>query len=314
MGARKSLAIREINILLALIVLGVVFFAKNHNFAGQLNTETLLQQLAYFALLAIGETFVIITGGIDLSPGSVLALSGLSVALLMQVGLHPLIAVFVVLIGSGLIGAVHGFYVTKLRVPPFVITLGTLGIARGVAAVLTKGFRVPVPESFAAFGSTSLGGVVPLAAIVTFGIAGAAFAILNYTSLGRSIFAVGGSIQAARLSGVNVDRTRMFCYVTATTLAGLAGVFLTSMQGAGDPTVGGGYELIAIAAVVIGGTSLAGGEGTIIGTLVGAAIMVILPNGLVVSIGMSPYYQPIVIGAAVVLAVTVDSVRRVRKK
>ena len=314
MGARKALAIREINILLALIVLGVVFFAKNHNFAGQLNTETLLQQLAYFALLAIGETFVIITGGIDLSPGSVLALSGLSVALLMQVGLPPFAAVIVVLIGSGLIGAVHGFYITKLRVPPFVITLGTLGIARGVAAVLTKGFRVPVPESFAAFGSTSVGGVVPLAAIVTFGIAGAAFAILNYTSLGRSIFAVGGSIQAARLSGVNVDRTRMFCYVTAAALAGLAGVFITSMQGAGDPTVGGGYELIAIAAVVIGGTSLAGGEGTIIGTLVGAAIMVILPNGLVVSIGMSPYYQPIVIGAAVVLAVTVDSVRRVRRK
>ena len=314
LGARKALAIREINILLALIVLGVVFFAKNHNFAGQLNTETLLQQLAYFALLAIGETFVIITGGIDLSPGSVLALSGLSVALLMHAGLPPLLAVIVVLIGSGLIGAVHGFYVTKLRVPPFVITLGTLGIARGVAAVLTKGFRVPVPESFAAFGSTSLGGVVPLAAIVTFGIAGAAFAILNYTSLGRSIFAVGGSIQAARLSGVNVDRTRMFCYVTATTLAGLAGVFITSMQGAGDPTVGGGYELIAIAAVVIGGTSLAGGEGTIIGTLVGAAIMVILPNGLVVSIGMSPYYQPIVIGAAVVLAVTVDSVRRAKRK
>jgi len=244
----------------------------------------------------------------------VLALSGLSVALLMNAGLPPLLAVFVVLIGSGLIGAVHGFYVAKLRVPPFVITLGTLGIARGVAAVLTKGFRVPVPESFAAFGSTSLGDMVPLAAIVTFAIAGAAFAILNYTSLGRSIFAVGGSIQAARLSGVNVDRTRMFCYVTATTLAGLAGVFVTSMQGAGDPTVGGGYELIAIAAVVIGGTSLAGGEGTIIGTLVGAAIMVILPNGLVVSIGMSPYYQPIVIGAAVVLAVTVDSVRRVRRK
>jgi len=204
--------------------------------------------------------------------------------------------------------------VTKLRVPPFVITLGTLGIARGVAAVLTKGVRVPVPDSFTAFGNVSIGDIVPLPAIVTFIIAAAAFALLNYTALGRSIFAVGGSIEAVRLSGVNVDRTRTFCYMTATTLAGLAGIFVTSIQGAGDPTVGVGYELIAIAAVVIGGTSLMGGQGTLMGSLIGAAIMVALPNGLVVSIGMSPYYQPIVIGAAVVLAVTIDSVRRAKRK
>jgi len=314
-NTHRKTAFREINILLALAVLCVVFFSGNRNFLGQLNTETLLQQFAYLALLAIGETFVIITGGIDLSPGSVLALSGLSVALLMSMaGLPPLVAVIAVLIGSGLIGAIHGFYVTKLRVPPFVITLGTLGIARGAAAVLTRGVRVPVPDSFTAFGNTSVGGVLPLAAIVTLVVAGAAFAMLNYSGLGRSIFAVGGSIEAARLSGVNVNRTRMFCYVAASVLAGLAGVFIASIQGAGDPSVGVSYELMAIAAVVIGGTSLMGGEGTMLGTLIGAAIMVVLPNGLVVSIGMSPYYQPIVIGAAVVLAVTIDSLRRAKRK
>ncbi len=321
--AKQFQSPKEINILAALIVLMFVFILKNKNYAGQLNTETLLQQFAYLALLAIGETFVIITGGIDLSVGSILALSGLLVALLMtpqavgfseSLGLPPFAAVLAVLVFTGLIGALHGFYVAKLRVPPFVITLGTLGIARGIAAVLTKGTRVPVPEPFAAFGSTSIGGIVPITALITFLIAATAYAILKYSALGRAIYAVGGNIEAARLSGVNIDRTRLFAYCASAILAGLAGVFITAMQNAGDPTVGVGYELIAIASVVIGGTSLAGGEGTMLGTLIGAAIMVALPNGLVVSIGMSPYYQPIVIGAAVVLAVTIDSIRRSKKK
>jgi len=260
-------------------------------------------------LLSIGETLVIITGGIDLSPGSVIAFIGVVVALLIKQGLPVGISVILALVISSLIGFWHGIFVTKLRVPPFIITLGTLSIARGGAAALTKGWPVSgLPDSFNFLGRASLS-FLPLPFIILLIIFIVFHILMNYSVFGRRIYAIGGNIEAARLSGINVDWGRIICYMISAFLAGLSGILIAANMGQGHPGVGSAYELQAIAGAVIGGTSLMGGEGTIFGTLLGTFIISVLYNALIL-LEVSPYWHDIVIGSVVVIAVTVDVLRR----
>ena len=318
------LRFREVSIAVAFLALCLFFWwQKQDVFLRPANLAVIMRFVASYGLLAIGELLVIITGGIDLSVGSMTALTGVMVATLMVkgVGSIPPLAIvpsiIIVLVFAGLVGLWHGLFVTKLHIPPFIITLGTWLMARGLAAFITRGYPIVFPSDFPFLGlgqgEVTLGGAgglqLPNMFIVLVAAALLVSFILSTTTTGRHIYAVGGNIEAARVSGINVDRVRIFCYVSSGVLAGLVGIMLASRLGQGTPTVGSAYELWAIAATVIGGTSLFGGEGSVLGVILGAAIMGVMSNGMVL-INVSSYIQEIVLGIVLVVAVTYDMWRR----
>jgi ribose transport system permease protein len=317
-GQRIALGqFRELNVLVALILLCLYFYWRQpETFIKPANLAVIMRFMATFGVLAIGEILVIITGGIDLSVGSLTALTGVIVATLTlkgafgfaPVGMIP--AILITLTVGILIGVWHGLFVTKLRIPPFIITLSTWLIARGMAGYITRGYPIVYPSGhpFLTLGQGDLASV-PISFIILIIVALIASFILNFTVLGRHIYAVGGNLEAARVSGVHVDRVRIFCYAASGFMAATTGILLASRLGQGTPTVGTAYELWAIAATVIGGTSLFGGEGTVLGALLGAAIMGVMQNGMVL-INISSYLQDAILGIVLAIAVIYDTVRR----
>ena len=311
---------RELGILIALLLLCAFFWWRNPGvFNKPANLAIIMKFIATFGLLGIGEILVIITGGIDLSVGSMTALTGVLVAWLMIKGvggvLLPMIpAILIVLLFSALVGLWHGFFVTKVGVPAFIITLGTWLIASGAAAWLTRGYPVVFPSGhpFLVLGQGEFHSI-PNMFIVLVVVALITAFILNMTTVGRHIYAVGGNREAARVSGVKIDGVRMFCYAASGVMAGTTGILLASRLGQGTPVVGSSYELWAIAATVIGGTSLFGGEGTVLGAIVGAAIMGVMQNGMVL-VNLSSYLQNVILGVVLVIAVVYDTLRRRRRK
>ena len=301
---------KEANILIALAVLCAVFYWINPSFLVLLSIQIMFRDVAIFAMLGIGVTLVIITGGIDLSLGSMVALTNMLVAWAMvDQGLGMIPAILIVLIFSALVGLMHGVFVTKVGVPPFIITLGTLIITRGMAAAMKKGWIIAgLPEPFLFIGQGQIG-IFPVQFIILGIVAVIVAFILDFTVLGRHIYATGGNIEAARVSGINVDRVRNFCYIISGLTSGMTGIIIASRLGEGNPIVGSAWELWAIAATVIGGTSLFGGEGSVLGVIIGAAIMSVMKNGLVFA-GISSYYHDPILGCVLVIAVTYDIIRR----
>jgi ribose transport system permease protein len=307
---------REFNVLAAFVLLCLFFYWQRPDaFAKPANLAIIMRFIATFGMLAIGEVLVIITGGIDLSVGSQIALIGVIVATLMLKGVGGLTlgmapAILIGLTIGTLVGIWHGLFVTKLKIPPFIITLGTWLIAKGLAAFITRGYPIVYPsESPFLFLGQGTVLAIPVMFIILVVVATIILFILNYTSLGYRIYAVGGNIEAARLSGVNVDRVRIFCYAVSSFLAALTGTMLASRLGQGTPTVGSAYELWAIAGAVIGGTSLMGGEGTVLGAILGAAIVGAMQNGMVL-LNVSSYLQDVILGVVLVVAVVYDTLRR----
>jgi len=304
----KIFRIREAGILVALIVLATLTASLNPRFLSVFNLQILTRQIAIFGIIAIGETFVIVTKGIDLSPGSMVSLTCVLTAWFVTHGLGIIGSIIVVLIISASVGVWHGFHVSKLDVPPFIITLCTFLIARGVASAITRGW----PINTSAFSFLWYGVILRILAIPVFIlaiVAGISIFILRYTPLGRHIYAVGGSIEAARLSGINVDRTRIIVYTIGTVLAGIVGILHTARLEQGNANVGQYYELYAIASAVIGGTSLFGGVGTVLGTIIGASILTTIWNSMVL-LKVSAYWQNVVLGVVIVVAVSVDILRK----
>jgi len=308
---------REFNVLIALLLLCLYFYWRRpETFLKPANLAVIMRFIATFGMLAIGEVLVIITGGIDLSVGSMTALTGVITAWLMLKGAFgvppiPMVpAIAIALLIGALTGIWHGMFITKLGIPPFIITLGTWLIARGLAAFITRGYpQVFSSESpFLVLGQGEIGRI-PIMFLILLGVALIAAVILTHTALGYRIYAVGGNIEATRLSGVNVDRVRIFCYGSSGLLAAVTGVLLASRLGQGTPTVGNAYELWGIAASVIGGTSLLGGEGTVFGAILGAAIVGAMQNGMVL-LNVSSYLQQVVLGIVLVIAVVYDTVRQ----
>ncbi len=301
---------REANILIALAVLCAVFYWINPSFVNLLSIQIMFRDVAVFAMLGIGVTLVIITGGIDLSLGSMVALTNMLVAWFMvDQGLGMIPAILAVLIFSALVGLMHGVFVTKVGVPPFIITLGTLIIVRGMAAAMKKGWIIAgLPEPFLFIGQGQVW-IFPVQFIILVIVAIIVAFILDFTVLGRHIYATGGAIEAARVSGINVDRVRNLCYMVSGLTSGTTGIIIASRLGEGNPIVGGAWELWAIAATVIGGTSLFGGEGSVLGVIIGAAIMSVMKNGLVFA-RISSYYHDPILGCVLVIAVTYDIIRR----
>ncbi|MCP2240324.1 ABC transporter permease [Thermoanaerobacterium thermosaccharolyticum] len=292
-----------------LIVLVILFSVLSNKFLRPDNLITVMLQTSIIALIAIGESFVIITSGIDLSVGSVLGLIGIITTLLMSVHYPMWVSVVIGLLCGALIGYINGFIIDKGGVAPFIVTLGMLSIARGAALVLTGGIPVSgLPDSFNIFGNYNLFGWLPMPVIIMIVIALIFSAILSKTKVGRYTYALGSNEEAARLSGINVGKVKRIVYTISGFLSGLAGIILASRLFTGQPTAGTGYELNAVAAVVIGGASLMGGEGTILGTIIGALIMGVLSNGLNL-LNVTPFWQQIVIGAVIVATVYVDKLR-----
>ncbi len=297
-----------------LIVLYLYFGSTTHGFFTKGNHVAMALQIAVVALLAIGETFVIVAGGIDLSVGSVLALSGVVTALLLtRPQPVPVAAAIAGGMGVGAVcGLVNGLLITQAQLPPFIVTLGTMGVCRGLAKIWTDAQNVDLSNApaFTRLGSERLfADWVPVPVLVLLVVAVLAFLTLRFTAHGRYCYAMGSNKEAARLSGVNVKLHTTLVFVICGLLSGLAGVVQTARLGIGQPTGGAGYELDGIAAAVIGGASLMGGIGTISGTMLGALIMAVLRTGCDLK-GLSQHWQEVVIGSAIVLAVLVDRIRQ----
>jgi len=273
------------------------------------NLSTVARQTAVINIIAIGMTLVIVSGGVDLSVGAVLALCGICGTLLMEKGMGVLPATLLgILTGAGW-GLLTGLTITSLRVPAFIATLGGLGMARGLTLLITDGRPVTdVPKSFARLGDGNLG-LIPIPVVLLIVVAVTISCVLRYTRLGRCAYAIGGNAQAAYLSGIDLRSYRLAFYSILGGLTGLAGMIEASRLVTGQPTAGEGYELRAIAAVVVGGGSLTGGAGTVLGTTVASFIMSLLNNGCNL-LGISPFIQQILIGGIIVLAVAADEYRR----
>lgn len=288
-------------VLLALIVIGYI---ATPDFLTLPNAVIILRQTALVGIVAVGMTFVILTAGIDLSVGSIVGLAAVIVAWCVMNGFGFAVSLLVGLLLGAVIGALNGLGVVLTKVPPFVMTLGMMTMARGLALTLSNGRPLPIGGEAAAFrwlGAGSILGVpVPVAIFIV--VVVLAWFTLRYTAFGRSVYAVGDNAEAARLSGIKVRTTTFMVYVIAGLLAGLTGAIYVSRLTVGEPTAGLTLELDAIAVVVIGGTSLFGGQGRIWGTVVGAFIVTVLANILDL-LAVSPFTQQIVKGAIVVAAV-----------
>ncbi|MEE8288423.1 MAG: ribose ABC transporter permease [Nitrosomonadaceae bacterium] len=296
---------RQFGTLIGLIGLCLVLWILTPYFLTVSNLLNVAQQISIIAIIAVGMTFVIITAGIDLSVGSVLAFSGMVIGSVLQAGVALPIAIFVGLFVGGLSGIVNGVLITYGRLPPFISTLGMMSVARGAARLITKGRPISgFSESFRDLATAEVFNV-PLPVLIMAGVYLVAYFVLARTKLGRYTYAMGGNEEAAILSGVNVKAYKIAVYGLCGMLSGLAAIILTARLNSAGPNAGIMYELDAIAATVIGGTSLMGGEGTITGTLIGALIMGVLRNGLNL-LGISSYIQDIVIGAVIILAVLMD--------
>jgi len=294
----------------ALVVLAAATALLNPRFLSAFNRQILTRQIAVFGIIAIGEMFVIIAKGIDLSPGSMIAMTCVLVAWFMTHGLGAVGAVIAVLAVSAGVGVWHGFYVSKLGIPPFIITLCTFLIARGLGGAITRGWPIlNLPSAFSYLWYGMIFGILPIPVLILAIVAAVSIFILRYSPLGRHIYAVGGSIEAARLSGINVDRTRVIVYTLSAVLAGIVGVLHAARLEQGTANVGQFYELYAIAAAVIGGTSLFGGVGTVLGTVIGASILSTIWNSMVL-LKVSAYWQNVVLGVVIITAVTVDTLRK----
>jgi ribose transport system permease protein len=300
---------REINVLGFVLAAGLIIYVLNPTFLTVFNIQVIMRQVAVFGILAIAETFVIIALGIDLSVGSIVAFVGIITALMMNwTGNNIFISVMVALITASLIGLYHGVFVTRVGVAPFIITLGSLSIFRGAAYVLTRGYPVLIRDEAFRWLGQGLIGPLPVPFVVLLVVAVVTGFILQFTSLGRYIYAIGGNPEAARMSGVPVTRVTTFVYIQASFLAGVVGVLIASRMSEGLASVAGGYELTAIAAAIIGGTSLAGGIGSVRGALLGAILMGMIDNALI-TLRVNAYWYNLVIGAVIIVAVTIDVLR-----
>jgi len=305
-GAGKFLAAN--GPLVGLVALCLVLFIATPVFLTGQNLLNVGIQASTIAVLAFGMTFVIVAGGIDLSVGSVAALSAMGSAwVFAEAGMPGWIAIIAGLALGGLLGAVSGLGVAFGRLPSFIATLAMLSVARGLTLVLSDGRPISTPAEVNFLGRTIGGFPIPIAVLLLTGVI-AAF-ILNRTVVGREMYAVGGNVEAARLSGIRVRKVLITVFTLSGMYAGLAGMLLAGRLNSAQPQAASGFELDAIAAVVIGGASLAGGVGKVSGTLVGALILAVIRNGLNL-LNVSSFWQQVVIGLVIAIAVGIDVLRR----
>jgi ribose transport system permease protein len=310
---RDIIGRQEFGVFVILLAMGGFLSLYTDTFLTSTNIFNILRAFSWIAISAFGQSMVIITQGIDLSVGSVMGISGLASAMLLAAGVNVPVAVLGGLLAGLIAGALNGLMITKGRLPPFIATLGSLLMARGLCYGLTGGWPVrELPQAFRNLGQydipiAGLGIPLPLIFMLVFGVITSIF--LTRTVWGYRIYALGGNETATALSGINTDWVKLMVYSLCGLLSAIGGVLMTARLGVAAPTAAYGYELDVIAAAVVGGTSLAGGEGTILGVLIGAAIMQVLRNGLVL-VGVSAYWLQAVQGLVIVVAIMLDQLRK----
>ncbi len=297
--------------LIGLALLCVIITFVSPAFMTLSNITNVFTQVSTNAIIAVGMTFVILTGGIDLSVGSTVAISGAFAASIIKSTNNVFLAIIVAGIVGIVIGLINGLLISKGKLQAFIATLATMTIFRGVTLVFTNGTPISkLSESFVNIGNGKLG-FIPIPVVITVIVFIIAVYVLTQTRFGRYLYALGGNEDSAKLSGINTNKIKTLVYVISGFASSIAGVIIASRIGSASPNAGTGFELDAIAAVVIGGTSLAGGEGRITGTLIGALIIGVLNNGLNL-MNVSPFYQSIVKGLVILIAVLLD--KKSRKK
>jgi ribose transport system permease protein len=315
---KRGLSVDNLIRYIAIIVLFAIFSITANNFFTVRSVLSLALQTSAITIMGIGETFAIITAGIDLSIGSVIALSGTIAVMAANAGVPIWLSMVIGLLVGVMCGLLNGLMITKIKLPPFIATLGMMMIARGVALTITNAMAFPAPETFGQLGNGTIFGTGPefpgisYPVLVMIAVAIIFSFYLSKTRLGRHTYAVGSNEEAARRAGINVNRVKIITYIISGMLAALVGIILASRMATSQPNSATGYEMNAIAAAVIGGSSLMGGVGTIAGTVIGSFIMGILTVGLTMQ-GANYFMQLIVIGLVVIGAVTVDRIRSRRK-
>ncbi|QXM06282.1 ribose ABC transporter permease [Crassaminicella indica] len=306
--SKKELLIKYKSVI-GLILFSLIISIINPRFMRISNILNVLRQTSINSIIAAGMTFVILTGGIDLSVGSILAITGAVVATLISSGMNVFIAILIGIAIGAIIGILNGLVISKGKIQPFIATLAMMTLVRGYTLVYTDGKPIstgdsPIADLFSEMGSGDFLGI-PIPIYIMIIVFAVGYYVLKHTPLGRYVYALGGNEEATKLSGINIDRIKLYVYGISGALAALAGMIITARLSSAQPQAGTGYELDAIAAVVLGGTSLAGGDGSILGTIVGALIIGILNNALNL-MDVSSYYQLLVKGFVILIAVLLD--------
>jgi len=300
----------EITMVIFLIVFGLIVYSINRDFLTVNNILNFLRASVFYFILGIGVTYVIISGELDLSVGSIVALSGLVSALLLVQGINVVVAIILAILSAVIVGWINGLLITRLKIPSLVVTLGMLYSIRGVGLMLSKGETVAgLPNSFKAITQIDIFGKIPSIIIYALVLGVIAHVILTYTRFGAHIKGVGGNKITAEAVGIDTRKIKTAAFIISGFCAGLTGVLMASRISVGSSTAGSGYELYAISAVIIGGTSLFGGIGSIAGTLLGAIFLSVLQNGMLL-MHISPYWQSFVVGLVMIGAVGLDQYRR----
>jgi ribose transport system permease protein len=301
---------RELGLaLLVAVIVAALAFARPETFFTVDNLFNILKQVSLVTIVAVGQTFVIVSGGIDLSVGMTLGLSGVIASLFIQEGADPSVAIAVGILSSVAVGFANGLITARLRLPAFIVTLGMAKIARGVMYVTTRGYPIPTTTKPIIWLGNGYLGPVPVPTILMLVIVLGGTFVLSKTAFGNRVRAIGGNELAARLSGINVKATKTAVYVLAASLSAIAGIVMVGRVNAGNPNSGLNFDMDSIAAAIIGGTSLAGGSGTITGTLLGALMLGVISNGLVL-LNVNMYWQTIVAGAIILAVCIIDVLSR----
>ncbi len=314
-----AIRVREAGVIIPLLLACLLFAANSPVFLSSANVMNILRNASFVFITAIGMTFLIISGAFDLSVGPVYAFAGVFAGLLMTNGVPIILSVIIAtVVTGGLFGGINGFFVQKVGLPPMLATLGTMNLARGIVTGVQKGMPVyPLPEKFALIGQGSFfagtGFQFPYVVAIALLLGAIAAFVLKKTVYGRMICAVGGNVETARLAGIPTKKISASVYILISMLAAFSGILIASRLGSAQPNVGVGYEMQVIAAVVIGGTSLAGGVGTIVGTFLGSLFMATISNGMTL-VKISPFWQQLVLGIVLLLACSLDQIRNRLKK
>lgn len=308
-GGSKLLVknLKAMGILWALILICIIAAAISPNFLRPANIVNVVRSVSLNGIIAMGMTFVVLTGGVDLSVGSIVGVVAVSCAMMLQKGISPAITLVTGLIIGACLGLINGIGVTRGGLAPFIMTLGTMTALRGVARYLANGAPQSWTDSGTDFSFLGQGSTfeIPVPVYIFLAVFFVAFYILKYTSFGRSVYALGDSREAARLCGINTKRVETLCFVITGFLSALSAIIFISRLGIGQPEAGEGYELDALAMVYIGGASTAGGSGSVTGTLIGACLISVI-NNILNLLGISPFIQKVIQGVIIILAVLLE--------
>lgn len=311
-GIFSILRAKEMGVILPLAVLVIALGFLAQNFITQGNIFSVLRAVSFEGITAIGMLIVMLTGGLDLSVASNMAYTGILASIFMTSGIPTIISIILSLIGSACVGLVNGFLINKIKLGAIIVTLGMLSVVRGLAYIITKGMPiVDLPLNFTYLGQGLIGGLVPVPIIFFFLIAAIFHFVLKYTVLGYHFFSVGGNETASRYSGINIEKVRYFSYLICSVLAGIGGLLLIARLGVAQPSIAAGYELSIIAAVIIGGASLQGGEGSVLGSVIGVLIIGVIRNGLVL-MNIGGFYIQFANGMMILAAVVINRLRGLR--